>query len=397
MPRCKSRSELYFYFVMPLISHCSLTWELLRERINTTPYGPASNPQKFRYPVFTNTVQSAFAAVSGFIYLYTSTSHPHKPGLPAPIFPTRRILPAMLLVSFTSALSSPFGYKSLNYIDYITFILAKSCKLLPVMALHVTVFRKRYPLYKYAVIVLVTLGVALFTLHQPEDMAKAAKHPSKKSMSTQEKNMYWGLFLLAINLLFDGITNSTQDHIFTAFKPYSGPQMMCAHNLFQTFLTTAYLLASPYVAATPIGQWMSMNSASNELAEAIAFIKRYPRVGYDVLAFSLCGAVGQVFIFHTLQVYSSLLLVTVTVTRKMMSMVLSVVWFGHKIQGMQWLGVALVFGGIGAEAVMNRMEKLEKQRKQRARRMSEEGRERKRLSGLGMAAHGSAIEDKKQR
>ena len=80
-----------------------------------------------------------------------------------------------------------------------------------------------------------------------------------------------------------------------------------------------------------------------------------------------------------------------------MSMVLSVVWFGHKIQGMQWLGVALVFGGIGAEAVMNRMEKLEKQRKQRARRMSEEGRERKRLSGLGMAAHGSAIEDKKQR
>lgn len=303
----------------------------------------------------------------------------------------------MLLVSFTAALASPFGYMSLNHIDYITFILAKSCKLLPVMALHITVFRKRYPLYKYAVIALVTLGVTLFTLHQPEDAAKVAKRLSKKSMSAQEMSTYWGLFLLSINLLFDGITNSTQDYIFTAFKPYSGPQMMCAHNLLQTVFTTAYLFASPYVAATPVGQWIGMNSSSNELVEALSFIQRYPRVGYDVLAFSLCGAVGQVFIFHTLQVYSSLLLVTVTVTRKMMSMVLSVVWFGHKIQGMQWLGVALVFGGIGGEAVMNRREKLEKQRKERARRMSQEGHERKRLAELGITAHGNAIEDKKQR
>jgi len=303
----------------------------------------------------------------------------------------------MFLVSFTSALASPFGYMSLNYIDYITFILAKSCKLLPVMALHITVFQKRYPLYKYAVIVLVTLGVALFTLHQPEDVAKAAKRLSKKTMSTQQENTYWGLFLLSINLLFDGITNSTQDYIFTAFKPYSGPQMMCAHNLLQTVFTTVYLLAAPYVAATPVGQWIGMNSTSNELVEALAFIKRHPRVGYDVLAFSLCGAVGQVFIFHTLQVYSSLLLVTVTVTRKMMSMVLSVIWFGHKIQGMQWLGVALVFSGIGGEAVMNRREKIEKQRKERVRRMSQDGRERKKLAELGMPVQGSAIEDKKQR
>ena len=140
-----------------------------------------------------------------------------------------------------------------------------------------------------------------------------------------------------------------------------------------------------------------MNSASNELLDALAFIQRYPRVGYDVLAFSLCGAVGQVFIFHTLQVYSSLLLVTVTVTRKMMSMVLSVIWFGHKIHGMQWLGVALVFSGIGGEAVMNRREKLEKQTKQRQRRMSQEGRERKRLAELGITEHGSSIEHKKQR
>ena len=301
----------------------------------------------------------------------------------------------MLLVSVTSALAAPFGTASLKYIDYITFLLAKSCKLLPVMALHLTVFRRSYPLYKYLVVALVTLGVALFTLNHPEEAAKAVKHSAKKSMSAQENQLYWGLFLLSVNLLFDGITNSTQDFIFTTFKPYSGPQMMCSHNLLQTLLTSTYLLAGPSVATTAVGQWIGMSSTSNELADAIAFIQRHPRVGYDVLAFSLCGAIGQVFIFHTLQVYSSLLLVTVTVTRKMMSMILSVVWFGHKIHGMQWLGIALVFGGIGGEAVMNRREKLEKQRKERARRLSDAGRERKKVAE--MRSHQPPAEEKKQK
>lgn len=305
------------------------------------------------------------------------------------------MLPAMLLIAITSSLAAPFGTASLKYIDYITFLLAKSCKLLPVMALHLTVFRRSYPLYKYLVVALVTLGVALFTLHHPEETAKAAKYNSKRSASMQENQLYWGLLLLSVNLLFDGITNSTQDYIFTTFKPYSGPQMMCSHNFLQTLVTTSYLLAGPYVASTAVGQWIGMDRTSNELTGAIAFIQRHPRVGYDVLAFSLCGAIGQVFIFHTLQVYSSLLLVTVTVTRKMMSMILSVVWFGHKIQGMQWLGVALVFGGIGGEAVMNRREKIEKQRKERARRLSDAGRGRKRLSELGIDP--ISIDEKKEK
>jgi UDP-galactose transporter B1 len=53
--------------------------------------------------------------------------------------------------------------------------------------------------------------------------------------------------------------------------------------------------------------------------------------------------------------------VTVTVTRKMFTMILSVVAFGHRLSRMQWLGVALVFGGIGVEAQITRREKLAKE------------------------------------
>lgn len=65
---------------------------------------------------------------------------------------------------------------------------------------------------------------------------------------------------------------------------------------------------------------------------------------------------------YTLAHFSSLLLVTVTVTRKMLTMIVSVVWFGHKIQGMQWAGVGLVFGGIGVEGLIQRQEKAAKEK-----------------------------------
>lgn len=259
----------------------------------------------------------------------------------------------LLLVAVTSSLASPFGYASLSHVDYLTFTLAKSCKLLPVMLLHLTVFRKSYPLSKYLVVALVTAGVAIFTLYNPATAKKASS--SKTTSST------WGLTLLSINLLFDGVTNSTQDYIFTSHKGYSGPQMMVAQNLLCTILQVVYLLFSPLLPS-----WLSFaagaSAGQNELASAFDFIARHPAVFKDILAFAACGAIGQLFIYYTLSKFSSLLLVTVTVTRKMMTMMLSVLWFGHSLTALQWVGVACVFGGIGNEARIQRNEKLAKEK-----------------------------------
>ncbi|KAI6091095.1 UAA transporter [Hypoxylon rubiginosum] len=329
-----------------------LTWAYLQEKLTTTPHGGAlgTATEKFKYPVFLNTIQSLFAALTGALYLYFST--PKNQSIP-PVIPSRRILWPLLLVAVTSSLASPFGYASLAHIDYITFLLAKSCKLLPVMLLHVTVFRKRYPLYKYLVVAAVTAGVAVFTLHS----GKARKSGSGGG------NSVWGLLLLGVNLLFDGLTNSTQDYIFGAFQPYSGPQMMCANNLMSTAVTAAYLVLSPWLVHTGAGEWLGMDVAGSagELEAALGFMGRYPGVWADVLGFAACGAVGQVFIFYTLSTFSSVLLVTVTVTRKMFTMILSVVAFGHRLSRMQVLGVGLVFGGIGVEAAIARQEKLAKE------------------------------------
>ncbi|KAH8673615.1 UAA transporter family-domain-containing protein [Xylariales sp. PMI_506] len=331
-----------------------LTWAFLQEKLTTTPHGPPDATEVFKYPVFLNTIQSLFAATTGTIYLYFST--PRGSPIP-PIFPSRSIVGPLLLVALTQSLASPFGYASLAHIDYVTFLLAKSCKLLPVMFLHITIFRKRYPLYKYLVVAAVTAGVAVFTLH-------SGKKSSKKHATAEEdRNVPWGMLLLSINLLFDGLTNSTQDYIFGAFQPYTGPQMMCANNLMSTVVTAAYLLVSPWLVHTGIGEWLGMDitGSSGELSEALSFMARHPQVWTDVLGFAACGAVGQVFIFYTLSTFSSVLLVTVTVTRKMFTMILSVVAFGHRLSQMQVLGVGLVFGGIGVEAAIARQEKIAKE------------------------------------
>ncbi|KXT08870.1 hypothetical protein AC579_6761 [Pseudocercospora musae] len=325
-----------------------LTWGVLQERITTTNYGTDTNREVFTYPVVMNTVQSTFAAMLGYLYVLVT----RRSAADLPVFPSKAIFWPLSLVAITSSLASPFGYASLQHVDYITFILAKSCKLLPVMFLHITLYGKRYPFYKYAVVALVTLGVSIFTLYQ-----SSAK--KKKGAST---NSTYGLILLSINLLFDGLTNTTQDDIYARFRPYTGQQMMCALNLLSTFLTFSFLLLAPYLAESGIGGVIALDltKGANELSEAVAFIQQHPTVGWDILGFAVCGALGQVFIFMTLSIFGSLLLVTVTVTRKMLTMILSVLWFGHSLTRMQWLGVGLVFGGIGIEAELSKREKQRK-------------------------------------
>lgn len=136
---------------------------------------------------------------------------------------------------------------------------------------------------------------------------------------------------------------------------------MVAQNVLCTLLTSAYLLLTPYIPPTDL----IPASASHELVEATSFMSRHPVVLYDVLGFASCGAIGQLFIFYTLARFSSLLLVTVTVTRKMLTMLLSVVWFGKSLSTGQWLGVGLVFGGIGVEAEVGRREKAAQQQQKK--------------------------------
>ncbi|KAI8994711.1 UAA transporter [Pilobolus umbonatus] len=309
---------------------CFLTWGVVQERVTTTTYGDIEAPKKFRFFIVLNLIQSVIATVVAYVYLKGCGRSLNIKETP------RSLYLKYIQVAIFNCSGSPFGYAALKHIDYPTMILGKSCKLIPVLFMNVLVYRRRFPLHKYVCVGLVTLGVSMFMLYQTANPAK--KGPASSSM--------WGLFLLSMNLAIDGLTNATQDQIFGKYNHLvSGQHMMFYMNLFGSLILSSYLLLHPF---------------NDELQQALSFFQDHPAVIRDVFLFGFCGALGQCFIFYTLQHYGSLRLVTVTVTRKLFTMLLSVFWFSHTLSGGQWSGVALVFSAIGIEAYIGKKQKLSK-------------------------------------
>ncbi|KAJ1509641.1 UDP-galactose transporter [Coelomomyces lativittatus] len=325
---------------------CFLTWGYLQERVSTTPYysvpSSASTeepvPHTFKFFVVLNFIQSITAILVGSIYLllahrtrtlsHRRTSHPSIPLVKSSsIFLTWSFFRSSLWIALTNALASPFGYASLQHIDYPTLILGKSCKLIPVMFLSTLLYRKTFPRYQYFSVALVTLGVTCFMLWSD----KAT--PIQRSSSST--NSLLGLALLGINLLLDGFTNTSQERLFKKYSPaLTGPHMMVTMNFLGSLLMFIYMV-------TPWGtqEWGAWD-----------FVQRHPTILSDLVLFSLCGAMGQVFIFHTLSRFGSVSLVTLTVTRKMMSILISVFLYHHPLNRAQWGSVLVVFFGIAIEA-----------------------------------------------
>lgn len=330
----QSASTFQLLICVAAIYAAYLSWAVLQERIATTPYG--SDKRIFRASLVLNTAQSLAATLTGSIYLLFRKRGTSPVKTLSEIYSTREVLLKFVLIALTSSAASPFGYASLKYIDYPTQILGKSCKLLPVMALGVLVYGRKFPPHKYFVVAMVTTGVAMFTLYNGKAHASKAKVDSS----------WWGLLLLSVNLLLDGLTNSTQDQMFKQYKSITGPSMMVGLNFMSSVLVSSYLLSG----------------LSSELSGAVQFMSEHPAIIKDILLFAFCGAMGQLAIFYTLEKFGSLVLVTVTLTRKMFTMLLSVVWFNHPLTPGQYAGVALVFGGISAEALLKKMEDSNKKK-----------------------------------
>jgi len=65
-----------------------------------------------------------------------------------------------------------------------------------------------------------------------------------------------------------------------------------------------------------------------------------------ILKFSICSAVGQSFIFFTIAHFDPLVCTTVTTTRKVFSVILSIMLKGHALSFQGWSGVLLASSGI---------------------------------------------------
>lgn len=299
---------------------CFLSWGYLQERLSSTFYRndtfDLGGGEKFRYYLVLNAIQAIIASIlSASAILFQGEGYQIRNLIKK--LRDLSLLSSIVRVSLATACSSPIGYASLKHISYLTMLLGKACKLVPVMLVSSLLYGRRYPARQYAMVLFVTFGVLLF-------MSNSSDDDSKNQNSTSS---VYGLMLLSANLFLDGLVNAWQDQLFAGYK-LTSLQVMLAVNFGVSCLLYAYLMGTFLV--------------KGELWAFVHFIQKYPRALVDMLAFCICGACGQLAVFGMLEHFGAVRLVTITVTRKMATMALSVVAFGHRLSGMQALGMACV-------------------------------------------------------
>lgn len=178
-------------------------------------------------------------------------------------------------------------------------VLGKSCKLVPVMLMNVVLYRRHFAAHKYLVVFMVTAGITMFMGFGDKKSMKGSRSEANVPYAS-----WFGMGYLLINLLLDGAVNSTQDEIFARYKP-TGQQMMLWINAFCTIIAVSLsLLPLPYIPVIH-----PTSGGNSELFEALSFIRSHPSVVMPIGQFALTGALGQLFIFETLQHFGSLTLV----------------------------------------------------------------------------------------
>ncbi|KAH7946448.1 hypothetical protein HPB49_025376 [Dermacentor silvarum] len=127
----------------------------------------------------------------------------------------------------------------LQFVNYTTQVVGKSCKPIPVMVLGVLVGGKRYALSKYLSILVVVLGVALFIY----------KDGKASAMTSSQGIMGKGELLLLVSLALDGLTGAVQERMKSEHQTKSG-HMMVMTNLWSVVYLTIGLMADVYFSKT---------------------------------------------------------------------------------------------------------------------------------------------------
>lgn len=208
-----------------------------------------------------------------------------------------------------------------NGLSFPVATLAKSGKMAPVMAGSLLLGGASYSVREYLQVAAIIGGTAIVSMG--------------KKKGGGATNSALGIAYIILSLVMDGVTAGFQKRLKAATaqagvkpKPYD---FMFWTNLFMCLTAT--------VIALGLGEFTS----------GLAYCTSNPDILTKIVKFSLCSAVGQSFIFYTIANFDPLILSTVTTTRKIFSVLLSILLKGHSLSMTGWSGIALSCAGILSE------------------------------------------------
>lgn len=283
-----------------------LTWGVLQEKIMTREYiGQDGVTKSFfkdsQFLVFANRFLALFIAL-GYLTFTRQTKQR------APLF-------KFSYASFSNIMSAWLQYEALKFISFPTQVLAKSCKIIPVMIMGKIISRNKYEFYEYIVALLISVGMIFF-------LSGSYNHGKHSPMTT-----FTGLFLLGMYMVFDSFTSNWQSAIFKSYG-ISSIQMMAGVNIFSSLFTAASLFVQ------------------NGFSEGIAFSAEHPTFLIDCIVLSVSSAIGQLFIFFTIEKFGAVVFTIIMTLRQAVAILLSCLIYDHDVSLMGVVGIVIVFAGI---------------------------------------------------
>jgi len=187
---------------------------------------------------------------------------------------------------------------SLNYLNYATRVMFKSSKVVPVMAVSIIMQGTRYSLPEYASVILLTVGICLFTMGDMETLPKFDPI---------------GIFLIMLGVLCDAVTANFEERRF--FK-----ELGCSH-LEVVFYSNIF--ASMWALMTLV--------STGEAGVALTFSMANPSVfGYSIASAAM-GYVSVSFVLLLIKNFGATFTEVVKSTRKVLTIGLSFMLYAKPV------------------------------------------------------------------
>ena len=177
------RLEFGATFVFALVTTFSLV---------CSPERDFCSPLLLKFLVFANRFLAFFAAVIG---LRVSGEPLGRSARSTPLY-------KFSFASVSNIFSSVSQYEALKYVSFPTQVLAKSCKMVPVMLMGYLVSQRTYKPFEYLVAVAVTAGAMIFKLYETND-------------APVQNTEFIGIVLIVAYMGCDSFTSNWQSKIFT--------------------------------------------------------------------------------------------------------------------------------------------------------------------------------------
>ncbi|CAF0707495.1 unnamed protein product [Brachionus calyciflorus] len=217
------------------------------------------------------------------------------------------------LIAFLSMSTMGLSNTAVAYLNFPTFNMFKSCKLIPVMIGSILILGKKYNWIDKLAVLSMCIGLIFFTL------ADSKLHPNFE---------FYGVMLVSCALVADAIIGNVQE------------KAMKQNNSSNTEMVLySYSIGFFYILAWEL-------FVSFRLFEAIKFSNENPVKTYlYILVYSVVGYFGVNVVLTLVKQFGALIAVTVTTCRKAITIVLSFILFSKPFTFQYfWSGLIVLFG-----------------------------------------------------